>query len=31
MAAFFFRVDDAVAAVNKLLASGIKVLKGNEI
>jgi hypothetical protein len=31
MAAFFFRVDDAAAAVKKLTASGIKVLKGNEI
>lgn len=31
LAAFFFRVDDADAAVNKLLASGINVLKGNDI
>jgi hypothetical protein len=31
MAAFFFRVDDVTAAVNKLLASGVKVLKGNEV
>jgi hypothetical protein len=30
-ASFFFRVDDAAAAVSKLLASGIKVLKGNEV
>ncbi|MDR0778031.1 MAG: hypothetical protein LBE48_01135 [Methanomassiliicoccaceae archaeon] len=30
-ASFFFRVDDATAAVGKLLASGIRVLKGNEI
>ena len=30
-ASFFFRVDDADAAVKKLLKAGIKVLKGNEI
>jgi len=30
-ASFFFRVDDAPAAVAKLLAAGIRVLKGTEI
>jgi hypothetical protein len=30
-ASFFFRVDDAAAAVGKLLAAGVKVLKGNEV
>ncbi|MDR0791067.1 MAG: amino acid-binding protein [Methanomassiliicoccaceae archaeon] len=30
-ASFFFRVDDASAAVSKLLGAGIRVLKGNEI
>jgi len=30
-ASFFFRVDDTDAAVKKLQAAGIKVLKGNEI
>jgi len=31
LAAFFFRADDAAAAVKKLLAAGVKVLKGNEV
>ena len=31
LAAFFFRVDDAPAAVKKLLAAKVKVLKGNEV
>ena len=30
-ASFFFRVDDTSAVIRKLLAAGIKVLKGNEI
>lgn len=30
-AAFFFRVDDAAAAVKKLVAAGIKVLRESEI
>jgi len=30
-AAFFFRVDDTAAAIKKLLASGVRVLKGNEV
>jgi predicted enzyme related to lactoylglutathione lyase len=31
LAAFFFRVDDIDAAVKKLLASGVKVLKRNAV